>query len=447
MNDIIRIWESILIDFKDLVGENNCDLIFKEAQIIDIQPKKIIIYMDILSESILRANNNNLFNLLEQIAKNKTNANIKIVIKNNVKKKDNELEEKRRFNDYKHSNLNETLTLKNYFSKEENRNITTIIQEILNDQKNKTNRFNSLFIYGKSGIGKTHIVNALGNELFNQNHNLKILYKRSGEFLNEFTNLYKYNENNKQEDFNNLYYNLDVLILDDIQQLENKESTLNEFFSIYEKMLTEKKLVIITSDINIKKLNFPERLASRILNGLVTQINEPNSDTKIEIFKYHAKTTGIDIEESAIQVFINNSQNVRELIGYISNILIEIISKNIQDKVFTQKDAIDFINKNTINISFSEQDIIDIICDYYDVNKKNIFLKNRKNKENDAKNFIIYFLSKKLDYTQIKLAKMFGYKDHSAINKILKKIDSELETKYMDDYKIITKKLNNKCEN
>ena len=443
MNDIIRIWENILNDFKELVGENNCNLIFQEAQVIDIQPKKIVLYMDVLSESLLRANNNNLFNLLEQIAKNKTNPNIKIIIKNNIKKKDNELEEKKIVNNYKHSNLNETLTLKNYFSKEENRNVTTIIQEILNDQKNKTNRFNSLFIYGKSGIGKTHIVNALGNELFNQNHNLKILYKRSGEFINEYTNLFKYNENNKQEEFNNIYYNLDVLILDDIQQLENKESTLNEFFSIYEKMLTEKKLVIITSDINIKKLNFPERLASRILNGLVTQINEPNSDTKIEIFKYHAKTTGIDIEESAIQVFINNSQNVRELIGYISNILIEIISKNIQNKVFTQKDAIDFINKNTINISFSEQDIIDIICDYYDVNKKNIFLKNRKNKENDAKNFIIYFLSKKLDYTQIKLAKMFGYKDHSAINKILKKMEEELETKYMDDYKVITKKLNN----
>ena len=441
----IEKWHFILEKFKDETNGNHADLILGKAELKSISGKKMSINLDPLSKTLLFNNNNYYLKILEKIIKEEINENIEIEIKDlkkSKKKKGVSSEENINVN-YAKSQLLDNFTFNNFFATYDNKKIMTINNEIIKGQDGKTNNYNSLFIYGGSGVGKTHIANAIGNGLFQKNSNINILYTSAGEFLEDFTKQFYQNNNNSKNVFSEKYKSLDVFILDDIQVLVNKENTLMEFFNIYDKMLTENKLIIMTSDINIKMLDLPERLSGRIMRGLLQEVFLPDSDTRIEIFKFHADKKNLDISEKAIQVFVNNSSNVRELIGFINTVLIETITKDTVNQEFSEENAIDLINDITMNISHTKNDIVNIICDHFDVSQSDIIKKSVKSEHKKAKMFCIYYLHEYTLMTQKEIGILFEYKGHSNIAKLLKEFNETFKDANINHYKVLSKKIYN----
>ena len=209
-------------------------------------------------------------------------------------------------------------------------------------------------------------------------------------------------------------------------------------------MRINNKYVIITSDVRPNVLNFDDRLLTRFLSGLVVEFNFPDSDTKTQIFKYHANKIDLKIDEQAIQVFINYSKNVRELLGYINSIKVDLITNNIDDFEYKEDDALNIVSKTTgLFKNITKKDIIKIICKYYSITEEELKEKNRSPKLVKARNFTVYFLKNKLNLTYKEISVILGMKDHTNAVKIIKNFNNFKE-KNKEDFKSISQKINNK---
>lgn len=458
-------WDKVIKKFKSQNSEDLTEFLFANSKLLHLSHEEAIVKVDELAFDVLKDSNGYFFLEIEKLLRE--NMSPKLVLQFVINEKDvqkrhipaetiAEIKPVAVDNNkwiHKQTNLNPSFTFENYFYSYDNQKIIQsckqVIHDIVNNEMELT--FNPFFIYGSSGIGKTHIVTALGNQIFNEKQGIKILYKNATEFLNDYTSLFKggLNSTNELEAFKELYFNLDVFIIDDIQMLRTKEGSLNEFFSIFEHMRQQSKIVIITSDVPVKELNFEERLLTRFLSGLVEPIQFPDSDTKTQIFKYHAHKIDLNIEEAAIRIFIDSSKSVRELIGYINSIKMELLTFENNDTfgenhIYTEAQAINNVNKSTGNIrQMTPKEIKQIICDYFEITESELMSKSRKRAYVTARNFCVYFFYTKLKMTHHEIAQALGRKDHSNNVKIMQKFDA-YKIQHEKDYNLLSQKINNK---
>lgn len=347
-------------------------------------------------------------------------------------------------NSYAETKLSRTFSFKNYFYSHENQKIIRACKEIINSISNPS--FNPVFIYGESGIGKTHLINALGNEIFDLDSNINIKYTTGPNFLNEFTGLFQggINDVDAIDSFKSVYYNLDVLIIDDIQLLEGKESSLKEFFSIFENLLQAGKQIIITADKKPEDIQFEQRLITRFLSGLSLEIRTPDSDTKKQIFNYYAAEKELKVDEDAIQIFIDNSSSVRALLGYINAIHMHFLNDDLESSSFTKMDALEFVNSTTGNMhNYTPKEIIAIVADHFGIDEEQLKKKSRKTQIVTARSFAAYFLQLKLKLNYKTIADYIGVKEHTTAMRAIKRIeDDHSKPKYKDDFIKLSNKLN-----
>ncbi len=347
-------------------------------------------------------------------------------------------------NSYVDTRLSRTFGFKNYFYSHENQKIIRACKEIIGSISNPN--FNPVFIYGESGIGKTHLINALGNEIFDLGKDYNILYATGPNFMSEYTSLFTGGINNVNaiDTFKQKYYNLDVLILDDIQLLEGKETTLNEFFSIFENLLQAGKQIIITADKKPEDIQFEQRLITRFLSGLTLEIRTPDSDTKKQIFNYYAAEKELVVDEDAIQIFIDNSNSVRALLGYINAIHMHFLNDDLESSSFTKMDALEFVNSTTGNINnYTPKEIISIVANHFDIDESELKRKTRKANIVTARSFAAYFLHLKLKLNYTTIADYVGVKEHTTAMRAIKRIEDEHSApKYKDDFIRLSNKLN-----
>lgn len=445
-------WDKIVLKFKDTVSQEIGDFLFYNSQIRSTDDNIIIIQVDTLAISLLKNDKSKNFITINNILKDFFGQEIqlKFITKDYVPQIQENSDQKLNTIDtnysYQQTNLIINLNFENYFYSYDNRTAIEACKAVINDitTLNKDLSFNPIFFHGASGIGKTHLVNAIGNEIFKIDNTKKILYTGATEFLNEYSNLFKggLNNTNKLDEFKQKYFNLDVFIIDDVQMLKTKEATLNEFFSIFEHLRLRNKMVIITSDINPKELNFAPRLLTRFLSGLVQTINLPDSDTKTHIFNYHAHQSNLNIDEDAINIFIESSKQVRELLGYLNSIKADLITSGIDSKIDKQK-AIEIVSRLTnTSSSFTKADIINIVCNYFEVEFEDLLKKSRKQIFVVPRNFCIYFLKTRLNITFKMISVDFKMKDHTNCVKIVKNFEVT-KTKHKKAYDIISQNINN----
>lgn len=343
----------------------------------------------------------------------------------------------------KETNLKDNMTFDNFFYSFENKKVIKACSVIV--ETNNNPRFNPLFIYGHSGIGKTHLVNAIGNEILRKNDNKKVLYVTATKFLEEYTNLFKGGINNLDatDFFKEKYYSVDVLIFDDIQILEGKESTLTEFFSIFEQLMFAEKMIIITSDKHPQEIMFEERLISRFLSGLTLELRVPDSDTKKQIFNHHAVKEDFKVTEKAMEIFITNSQNVRALLGYIGAMVLFSINGDVENGEFDEQHAQEIVNNQSVNVPISKEEIIDIVLKYFELSHAELQAKTRKERNVKARQFIAYFLYNKNKMNYSEIARVIYVKEHSTALRAVKKIEKEKNyLKYKEDYLKLSKMIN-----
>jgi chromosomal replication initiator protein len=281
------------------------------------------------------------------------------------------------------------------------------------------NKYNPLFICGDVGLGKTHLIQAIGNNVKSVGHNLKIRYTNSEEFTNEVINGIRYRKNHE---IRTKYRAIDILLIDDIQFLENKESTQEEFFHIFNELIQNKKQIILTADQYPREIkNLEERLVNRFNSGMVARIGRPDIETRIAIIRTKVEQMHMLLNEDIIELIANSvKNNVRDILGILIHLeaswslLNQEITLDFTKRVL--KDVLD-IDKNPKNI----ENIIKVVCKKFNIKITDI-LSEKRDKEISKSRQIAMYLSREitgLSYPVI--AKHFGGKNHTTVMQACKK--------------------------
>ena len=331
------------------------------------------------------------------------------------------------------SNLIPTLNFENFIVGDTNR-LAKVAGMAVAEQPGKIH--NPLFIYGKSGLGKTHLMHAIGN-FITEHSNKKVLYTTSDMFMNDYTGIANLEKGQSTIDyannFKNKYRNVDVLIIDDIQYLVGAEKTQQEFFHTFNALHQANKQIIISSDRSPDDLKIlEERLRSRFMWGLPVDIYPPDFDLRCRIIKLKIKNTSIadKLDENVIEFIANSCQNdVRFLEGAL-NRLMAYTAMIIPDKIdleFANEALKDFINKNIYSEN-SIQNIQKVVADFYNITIDD--LKGKKRSANIAyPRQIGMYLSRMLtDETFPRIGLEFGGRDHSTVIHACDKIEGDLKS-------------------
>ncbi len=285
--------------------------------------------------------------------------------------------------------------------------------------------YNPLFLYSGVGLGKTHLMHAIGNHVLSQNPNAKILYITSEKFTNELINAI---QNNTTEDFRNKYRNIDVLLIDDIQFLIGKEKCQEEFFYTFNDLYENKKQIIISSDKPPKDINpLEERLKSRFAWGLVADIGKPDYETRCAILKKKCEMDGRYIDDDIIStIAIKVESNIRELEGIYNKIVAMASLTNSEITMSLADRAIGDLERSSNKVITIDY-IQDTVANYYNIDK-NDFKIQRKTADIAFPRQIAMYLSKKLTgLTLNDIGKEFGGKDHSTVIYAIKKVEDEIK--------------------
>ncbi|QZT36954.1 chromosomal replication initiator protein DnaA [Halosquirtibacter xylanolyticus] len=286
--------------------------------------------------------------------------------------------------------------------------------------------FNPLVIYGNSGLGKTHVAQAVGNEVKVNFPEKTVLYVSANKFMTQFSEATK---NNNRNDFLHFYQMIDVLIIDDIQELAGREKTQLAFFHVFNHLHQNKKQLILTSDkppVELKGME--ERLLTRFKWGLTADITEPNYDTRVAILKQKALMNGLNLEDSVVEYIANNvKNNVRELEGAIISLLAQSTLNNKNIDVSLANDAISKLVKQAKK-EYSIPAITKVVCDYFKMKPDQLQAKTRKREIVQARQIAMYFAKSLTDSSLSSIGAQIGKKDHATVLHACKTIGNLKET-------------------
>lgn len=287
--------------------------------------------------------------------------------------------------------------------------------------------YNPLFIYGGVGLGKTHLMHAIGHYVIEHNPSAKVVYLSSEKFTNEFINAIR---DNKADDFRNKYRNVDVLLIDDIQFLAGKEQTQEEFFHTFNTLHEESKQIVISSDRPPKEIpTLEDRLRSRFEWGLITDITPPDLETRIAILRKKAKAEGFDIPNEVMLYIANQiDSNIRELEGALIRVVAysSLINKEINADLAAEalKDIIPSSKPKVITI----QDIQRVVGQHFNLKLEDFKAKKRTKSVAFPRQIAMYLSRELTDCSLPKIGEEFGGRDHTTVIHAHEKISTLLQT-------------------
>lgn len=286
--------------------------------------------------------------------------------------------------------------------------------------------YNPLFLHGGVGLGKTHLMHAIGNKILKKDGNKKVYYCSSEQFTNDLINSLK---NDKMIEFREKYRKLDVLLIDDIQFIAGKDSTQEEFFHTFNELYNAGKQIILSSDRPPKEVdNLEKRLVSRFEWGLIADIQPPDYETRVAILKKKAELDNIDISEEVLRHIAETiNSNIRELEGALNRIvaraslLKRTISIELVEEIFY-----DVIKSRSKIIT--KDKIILIISEHYNVSVEDIKSKKRKKDIAKARQIAMYFMRESLGMAFMAIGEVFGGKDHTTVMHSVSKVEADMKS-------------------
>jgi chromosomal replication initiator protein len=337
------------------------------------------------------------------------------------------------------SNLNSGFTFDNFIEGDCNKLARSAGKAV--SAKPGGTAFNPLMIFSDTGLGKTHLVHAIGNQIKLQNKNKVVLYVPMEKFMNQFVDSMR---NNSHQDFLTFYQNIDVFIVDDIQFLENKNKTQEIFFSIFNHLHQAGKQIILTSDRAPKDLKgMDERLLSRFKWGLSCDLQAPDFETRLAILEHMMYADGITLSREVVEYVAHNiNTNIRELRGA----LVSLLAQSSLNKKEVTLDLAKQILKNFVKNSTREisiEFIQKLVCDYFTIPVELVKSKTRKREIVQARQ-ISMFYAKDLTKSSLKTIGMhFGGRDHSTVIHACQTVNDLMETdkKFKADIEEIGKRI------
>jgi chromosomal replication initiator protein len=285
--------------------------------------------------------------------------------------------------------------------------------------------YNPFFIYSKTGLGKTHLLQSIGNKIKNDFKDKKVFYTPAQEFISEVISCIR---GNKMDYFREKYKDVDVLMIDDIQFLANKEKTQEEFFHTFNYLYGKNKQIILSSDRPPRSISaLADRLRSRFEGGMITDIGYPDTETRAAILKTKAEEKDFYIPEDVCYYIADNIQrSIRELEGVLNKLIIKQQTSKTPIDLKTAKLILNNISESSM-ANFSFDKIMKAVTNFYDTTEKDVMSSCRKKEIAKSRQIIIYFLRKELKYSYPYIGKKIGGKDHTTIIYSFSKIEKEIE--------------------
>lgn len=324
----------------------------------------------------------------------------------------------------KHPQLNENFTFETFVPGE---NSIYAYNASISAAKNPGKAYNPILIYGGVGLGKTHLMQALGNFIYSNNEKPKIAYTSAENFTNEFTASLK---NQTIDNFKKKYRSLDVLLLDDIQFLEGKEGTQEELFHTFNSIYDKNGQIVFTSDRPIKELKgFTERISSRFSRGLNVDLQPPNYENRLAIIQKKLELLHKSIPQDVIEYIAKNCQtNVRDIESCITKSIgfAELVGKPLTVEI-AQNQLRDTINdpySGTITI----ENIQKVVAEHYNVSVADLKSKKKDRKFVIPRQISIFICCSLTEYSTTEIGNEFGGRDHTTIMHARDKVESLLKT-------------------
>ena len=438
------VWNKILSNLKEELSSLSYDTWFEETKLYSLENGEAIIivpmpihkkhlqdqYIDIITENLNLITGNDYeieFLLQEEIEEEK--------IKEEEKKEKEE--SKNDSDEYVHSNLNDRYTFENFVVGNSNKLAYASALSIA-ENPGKT-MYNPLFLYGDSGLGKTHLMHAIGNYIV-ENSDKKVLYITCDQFIDDYKSIMRKGEDgtnlNYIDFFKNKYRNIDVLIIDDIQNLETATKTQNEFFNTFNSLHNDSKQIIISSDRSpddFKKLE--DRLRTRFCWGLTANIYPPDFELRKQILIKKLKGEGVidAIPDEVLNYMASNiGPSVRQLEGAINRLIYYafVFLNNTKDKKITLDVAIEALPEY-VNNGVGDNDKIHriqrIVSEFFSISVDDIKSKKRSSNISFPRQVAMYLCRNCTDESFPKIGLEFGGKDHTTVMHSVEKIENEIK--------------------
>lgn len=323
-----------------------------------------------------------------------------------------------------YSRFNEELTFENFVVGDENKFAHAASIAVAN---NPARAYNPFFIYGRSGLGKTHLLCAIANEIKKNRPESKIMLVKGEDFTNEIIQAI---QAGKQVEFRGKYRYLDVLLVDDIQFISGKASTEMEFFHTFESLYEAHRQIILTSDRPPKDMALlEERLRSRFEQGLIADIQPPEFETRVAIIKRKAESINLDISnEVAESIAAKLKNNVRELEGAVKKIKAYSLIFNDKPSLGIIQNVIQSVIKENVNTAITPETVVDHVSRYFSISGEDIYSNKRKSEILMARQIAMYITREMTDLSLSLIGEKFGGKNHSTVLHSIRQIENRIET-------------------
>lgn len=434
------VWKNALAEIEQQISTANFSTWFQDTSLLSTDGGEIKIgvknsfyvkqlrnrYLDLIKTAL--ENNNITVNNIDFEVQSGTKPKVRpreitptdTVVKSHIKKVKTELT-----NQPTNTGLNNKYTLDNFVVGSNNDLAVSAARSIIDSPGD---RYNPFFLYGGPGLGKTHLVQAIGNELLKKNPDLKIFYTPISHFYSDFIDAVKLG---KGKEFNLKFRKLDVLIIDDFQFIVGKEKSQEEFFNIFNDLYQLNKQIIVTSDrlpSQIKSVD--ERLASRLTWAGAFDLQLPKFEDKCAILRAKAELMGAEIEPEAIEYIAENvNTNIRDLEGEFSTILLMSEVRGLTPLELIENGAVS-VNKTSKLRPVSAKQIVEKVAKYYELPVKEMCGKSRVAHIKTARQVAMFLLSKELSLSTNKIAAEVGVKDHTTVMHGVKKIEKDLKLNF-----------------
>ncbi|MGB9763103.1 MAG: chromosomal replication initiator protein DnaA [Minisyncoccia bacterium] len=319
------------------------------------------------------------------------------------------------------TNLNPRYTFKNFIIGSNNELAHAAALAVT---ENPGSKYNPLFIYGGVGLGKTHLLQAIGNKLKKEHPNLKIKYASSEKFTDE---LVKAIGKQNLDAFKASFRNIDVLLLDDVQFIAGKDKTQEELFHTFNNLYEKNKQIVFTSDRPPKAIpSIEERLRSRFEGGMIADIGYPDFETRLAILQAKIKEANVEVDEKVLHYIAESiPKNIRELEGALNRIIAHTKLKN---QIVTLEEAKKLLAVviNNIHQYIPLKDVIKKVTSFYDLTEEELLGHSRRKELVKPRQVAMYLLREELKYSFTNIAEKLGNRDHTTIIHACKKIEEEI---------------------
>jgi chromosomal replication initiator protein len=433
MNDYTKLWESALVEIEHVVSGANFSTWFKGTFILKHEEGTIFLGVpnSFTRDWLYKKFHSHILKILRQL--NEQVRSLEYVITKDAEKK--KIEEKRKaqpvptismplqdFYVNKDDNLNPRYTFDSFVVGPYNELAHAASRTVV---KTPGHSYNPLFIYGNTGHGKTHLIQAVGNHIKKDHPQKKVFYLTSEKFGSEYLNAL---QTGKAQAFKEKYRRFDVLIMDDVQFFSGKDKFQEEFFHLFNTFHESNRQLVFSSD---KHPNFipglEDRVKSRFNAGMIIELPPPDKESRIAILRSKSISSNVLLEDSILEFLANNIEsNVRELEGVINAIICQTQLKNHPLSILEIKNLVKNSTKQKKNVSI--KDVIKLVSEFYNVDEESVYDKTRKKEVVKPRQVIMYILREDLSVSFPSIGEKMGGRDHTTVIHSCEKVKEEIKT-------------------